>query len=126
MRSRTQPHALTPATASPLPRRSSVQDHLNPPPGKETAVTRRLGRILQAPGGGLSGRDRLRVLAYSAAQGALTVAGLLASYLPYKYDTAEGHLTFAYVLVVFGAALYNGAGWYKRNITGFTRVRAPG
>jgi hypothetical protein len=40
----------------------------------------------------------------------------------YKYDWEDGRVTLAWIAAVFGLATWNGATWYSRHITGFTRV----
>mmetsp|Transcript_14472 Transcript_14472/g.30969 ORF Transcript_14472/g.30969 Transcript_14472/m.30969 type:complete len:670 (-) Transcript_14472:406-2415(-) len=100
--------------------RSFVQDMLNPPGKRHSPFTRVFGKICQD--GSLTTRDRARVLAYSTVQGSLTVLAICASYVPYKYDTAEGGGSLAWILLVVLGALYHGAGWYWHAMRGFTKV----
>mmetsp|Transcript_24548 Transcript_24548/g.29747 ORF Transcript_24548/g.29747 Transcript_24548/m.29747 type:complete len:385 (+) Transcript_24548:273-1427(+) len=98
------------------PYTSILRDQLNPPPGRSTPFTKVLGRL------GSGGSDRVRVFLYSLLYNIGMFITFYLSYLFYKYDTQDGHYLLCYLLFVFFIAIKNGAQWYSRNMSRFSKL----
>eukprot|EP00854_Cymbomonas_tetramitiformis_P024281 gene24281-29493_t len=51
-----------------------------------------------------------------------SVLSICVSYLFYKYDYADGRITFAWIMLVCFLTALNGANWYSNNMTRFTKL----
>ncbi|KAK3247660.1 hypothetical protein CYMTET_42847 [Cymbomonas tetramitiformis] len=105
--------------------KSTVRDQLYPPEGRTTFFTKMLGRIGEEEktlGHRNNRKDSLRSLIVSSAQNAGSVLSICVSYLFYKYDYADGRITFAWIMLVCFLTALNGANWYSNNMTRFTKL----